>query len=209
MGRSYSQYCPVAHALDVVGERWSLLVVRELQEGPLRYSDLLGRLDGCATNVLASRLRELEQAGVVTRETLPPPAGSTVYTLTPSGEALRPVLTALALWGARTIGPPPDDSVLRPGWLVRALQTALAPVAPPDLHVGIRAGTDAATLHGSTVHDGIDDDCDAVLTGDGRAVYHLLVDGDASALDVDGDPDTVEQIREAVAAAWGGVPASL
>ena len=208
MGRSYSQYCPIAHALDVVGERWSLLVVRELQEGPLRYSDLLARLEGCATNVLAARLRELEQAGVVAREKLPPPAASTVYTLTPAGEGLRPVLTALALWGARTIGPPPDDTVLRPGWLVRALQMALVPVAPPDLHVGIRSGTDAATLCGGAVHEGIDDDCAAVLSGAGRAVYHLLVDGDTSGLEIEGDDAAVERLLDTIAAAWGRVPVS-
>ena len=96
MGRSYSQYCPIAHALDLVGERWSLLIVRELANGPLRYSDLIERLQWCSTNALATRLRELEAAGVIAKHRLPPPAASTVYELTEIGVGLRPVLTAKA-----------------------------------------------------------------------------------------------------------------
>lgn len=207
MSRSYSQYCPIAHALDVVGERWSLLVVRELQHGPLRYTDLLTRLEGCSTNVLATRLRELEQAGVVRRAKLPPPAASTVYTLTAEGEGLRPVLAALARWGARTIGPPPDDTVLQPGWLVRALRTAVAPLVPAGPAVGIRSGDEAATLEAGAVCEGIAPGCTAVLTGDGTAVYHLIVDGDASGLELEGDPAALEPILGALAAAAGGVPA--
>ena len=80
MAKCYDQYCPVAHALDLVGERWSLLVVRELlHEGPLRYSDLHARLTGCGTNILAARLKTLEQGGVVRRRQLEPPAASWVY----------------------------------------------------------------------------------------------------------------------------------
>ena len=74
--KPYDQYCPVAHALDLVGERWALLLVRELQHGPLRYSDLHERLPRCSTNVLATRLRELEAGGVIARRRLPPPAAS-------------------------------------------------------------------------------------------------------------------------------------
>ena len=90
MAKSYNQYCPIAHALDVVGERWSLLVVRELIEhGQLRYSDLHANLGGCGTNILASRLKELERHGVVCRRKLDPPAASTVYELTEYGQELR------------------------------------------------------------------------------------------------------------------------
>jgi DNA-binding HxlR family transcriptional regulator len=208
MARSYSQYCPIAHALDVVGERWSLLVVRELQHGPLRYTDLLDRLEGCSTNVLAARLRELERSGVVAREKLPPPAASTVYALTAGGEGLRPVLSALARWGARTIGPPPDDSVLRPGWLARALRTAVAPVLPIGLVLGIRSGDEAATLEAGAAHEGIAAGCDAILTGDGTAVYHLIVDGDASGMAVEGDPAAVDRLLDALAVPAGGVAAT-
>ena len=81
--KTYNQYCPIAHALDVVGERWALLIVRELVEhDQLRYSDLHANLSGCGTNILAARLKELERNGVVRRRRLPPPAASTVYELT-------------------------------------------------------------------------------------------------------------------------------
>ena len=110
MARSYSHYCPIAHALDLVGERWSLLVVRELQHGPLRYTDLLEQLPGVSTNVLAARLRELELGGILGRRRMPAPAASAVYELTELGQGLTPVLTALAHWGAHSLGPPPPDA---------------------------------------------------------------------------------------------------
>ena len=106
VAKSYNQYCPVAHALDVIGERWSLLIVRELIEHEqLRYSDLHCRLTGCGTNILAARLKDLERHGVVRRRRLDPPAASTVYELTEYGQELRPVMHVLANWGARSLGP--------------------------------------------------------------------------------------------------------
>src|SRR2546427_12402137 len=99
--RSYDQWCAVARSLDVVGERWTLLIVRDLLVGPKRYKDLLIGLPGIGTNLLADRLRELEGAGILRRTVLPPPAGSTVYELTSSGQALEPVILALGRWGAR------------------------------------------------------------------------------------------------------------
>ena len=128
--KPYNQYCPVAHALDLVGERWSLLLVRELQHGPLRYSDLHERLQGCSTNVLAARLKDLEAGEVIARRKLPPPAASTVYELTETGAALAPVLAALARWGLRTLGPPPDDFEEPSGWLEKALRTTVVAYAP-------------------------------------------------------------------------------
>ncbi|MGX1811088.1 winged helix-turn-helix transcriptional regulator [Nocardia sp. NPDC055321] len=99
--RSYDQYCGLAGALDVVGERWSLLVVRELMSGPKRYSDLAATLDGIGTSMLATRLRLLEADGVVSRRHLPPPAASLVYELTPAGWELAEAMTPLAMWGVR------------------------------------------------------------------------------------------------------------
>jgi DNA-binding HxlR family transcriptional regulator len=119
--RKFDQYCPVAHALTLVGERWSLLIVRELLHGPKRYTDLAHGLPGIGTNILAARLRELEQAGIVQKRTLPPPAASAVYELTEYGAELREALYALARWGARTIGPPGPDDELYPEWGVNAL----------------------------------------------------------------------------------------
>jgi DNA-binding HxlR family transcriptional regulator len=119
--RKFDQYCPVAHALSLVGERWSLLIVRELLHGPKRYTDLAHGLPGIGTNILAARLRELEGCGIVAKRTLPPPAASTVYELTEYGSGLREALYALARWGARTIGPPGPDDELYPEWGVNAL----------------------------------------------------------------------------------------
>jgi len=118
MGKRYEQYCPVAHALDVVGDRWALLVVRELTQGPKRYTDLADGLPGIGTNILAARLRDLEAAGIVMKRTLPPPAASRVYELTDYGLELKPVMRELALWGARSLGPPTAEDELFPGWLV-------------------------------------------------------------------------------------------
>ena len=100
--RSYSDACGMAHALDLVGERWAMHVLRELMLGAKRYSDLKADLPGISTNMLSDRLAELERNGVVRRRVLPPPAASRVYELTPYGADLEPVLMALGRWGARS-----------------------------------------------------------------------------------------------------------
>src|SRR5689334_3523121 len=98
--RTYGQHCPLAKTLDLVGDRWSLLIVRELMiHGPSRYTDLRNGLPGIASNLLADRLRELEQAGVVKREEAPPPIATALFRLTPRGEGLRDVVKAMAQWG--------------------------------------------------------------------------------------------------------------
>ena len=122
MAKHYGQYCPVAHALELVGERWSLLVVRELLGGPKRYTDLAGALPGIGTNILANRLRDLETTGVIEKRRLPPPAATNVYALTEYGEELREPLYALGRWGARSLGPPTAKDNLAPGWLVNAVR---------------------------------------------------------------------------------------
>lgn len=116
--RSYRQHCGAAAALDVIGERWSLLVVRELLDGPKRYSDLLAGLPGVATDVLAGRLRHLEAEGIVGRRSLPPPAASRVYELTAEGRRLEPLLVELTRWGLARLGSrPPDGVAFRAHWL--------------------------------------------------------------------------------------------
>src|SRR5207247_6167578 len=109
--------------------RWAWLIVRELLQGSKRYTDLAAQLPGIGTNILAARLKDLETGGVVTKRLLPPPAASRVYELTPYGLALKPVIRALALWGIQSIGPPPADEELYPGWLAGALDTTFEPVA--------------------------------------------------------------------------------
>jgi DNA-binding HxlR family transcriptional regulator len=105
--RSYGDACTIARALDVLGERWALLVVRELLLGPQRFSDLRRALPGASSNMLTDRLRELETNGVVARRRLPPPAASGVYELTAAGRELEPVLLALGTWGSRFPAPAP------------------------------------------------------------------------------------------------------
>ena len=99
--KTYGHYCPIAHSLGLVGERWTLLVVRELHFDRSGYTDLADHLPGIGTNVLALRLKELEAAGIVEKKKLPPPFSSTVYELTAAGRQLRPVLHELARFGAR------------------------------------------------------------------------------------------------------------
>jgi DNA-binding HxlR family transcriptional regulator len=130
--RSYGQYCALAKALDVVGERWSLLIVRELLLGPKRYTDLLDGLPGIATNLLSARLRELESLGIVGRRLLPPPAGSAVYELTDRGRRLEPAVLELGRWGAEFLDEPTDDT-LRPGWFFVSLRSTFRRDAAPAL----------------------------------------------------------------------------
>ena len=121
MTKHYDQYCPMAHALSLIGERWSLLIVRELLHGPKRYTDLAHGLPGIGTNILAARLRDLEEAGIVEKRKLPPPAASTVYELTEYGAGLKEALYALARWGARSLGPPTEQDDLYEDWGLNAL----------------------------------------------------------------------------------------
>lgn len=104
--RSYGQFCPIGYSLDLLGERWTLLIVRELASGPRRFTDLRTNLTGIAPNLLSDRLRALEHAGIVATRELPPPAARTVYTLTPHGSTLRPALYELARWGLDLLGAP-------------------------------------------------------------------------------------------------------
>lgn len=111
MRRTYGQYCPIARSLDVLGERWTLLIVRELLVGPQRYSDLQDHLPGLWSNLLAPRLRDLEAAGLVKRRELPPPAARLVYDLTDVGRALEPAIYELARWGLELLDDPGADVV--------------------------------------------------------------------------------------------------
>jgi DNA-binding HxlR family transcriptional regulator len=108
MTREYGQYCGLARALDLVGSRWSLLLVRELLDGPRRFTELEQRLTGIPTNILSARLRDLEDGGVIERSLQPRPFGAVVYGLTPYGKALEKSLLTLGLWGAQSLGPPPE-----------------------------------------------------------------------------------------------------
>ena len=141
--RTYGDGCGIAHALDLIGERWALLVVRELLLGPKRFTDLRDGLPNASANVLSQRLRDLEHAAVVTRRRLPPPAGSWVYELTDWGRELKPIVISLGAWALRSPSFPSDapvgtDSVMLA--LGRGAEEA------PDAIVETDAGTLSAVI---------------------------------------------------------------
>lgn len=110
--RSYNQLCGLAYALDIIGERWTMLVIRELFAGPRRFTDLQDGLPGISTNLLSERLKNLEQNGVICRRILPRPAGSTVYELTPLGRRLEKALIELGKWGSQFVTSAREDAIL-------------------------------------------------------------------------------------------------
>ncbi|MDX6412391.1 MAG: hypothetical protein QOE91_1907, partial [Gaiellaceae bacterium] len=197
MGKHYDQYCPVAHALDVVGDRWALLVVRELMQGPKRYTDLGEGMPGIGTNILAARLRDLEAAGVVTKKTLPPPAASRVYELTDYGFELKPIMRELALWGARSLGPPTAADEFFPGWLLCPIDMILGPLAPTG-RFEFRAGDEIASLVDGVACAGPIADPDVVVEGDAKALYDLFIERRLDGVSVSGDRALLDHLIDAV-----------
>jgi DNA-binding HxlR family transcriptional regulator len=190
--KRYDQYCPMAHALDLVGERWALLIVRELIHGPKRYTDLAEHLPGIGTNILAARLKSLEEFGVITKRTLPPPAASKVYELTEYGLGLKTVLRELALWGARSLGPPSPDEDLYPGWLTNALE--LWASRAPHGSLEFRVGEEIASIVDGEVRSGSVEEPDALVTGEPSDFFHLLIDGRLDDVAIEGDRDLLERL---------------
>jgi DNA-binding HxlR family transcriptional regulator len=193
--KRYDQYCPIACSLGLIGERWTLLVVRELMHGPKRYTDLVDGLHGIGTNILAARLKALEAAGLVERRKLPPPAASNVYELTPTGQGLRPVLHELARFGARLMGPPPVDA-LDPGWLVDALDLALSPISPVG-RLAFQIGDEQASLVDGLARPGLVDDPDVFVETDAIGFYHLVVNRQTDGVRIDGDFEVLERLIDA------------
>jgi DNA-binding HxlR family transcriptional regulator len=202
--KSYGQHCPVSRALDVVGDRWALLVMRELQLGPKRYTDLLDGLPGIGSSVLSTRLRDLETAGVVTKRELPAPTRVTVYEPTDAGKALGPVLLALGEWGESHGRPSGRGDLARAGWILAPLARASGKVpsgAICELRVGDEVFRASAGADGVAIRAGEAEDPDAVVTlsvGDLRA----LVSGSTSARGrarVDGDARTANALLRALA----------
>ncbi|MFE7124754.1 winged helix-turn-helix transcriptional regulator [Streptomyces sp. NPDC057617] len=161
--RSYDQYCATARALDAVGDRWTLLIVRELLAGPRRYTDLHADLPGVSTDVLASRLRDMERDELATRRRLPPPAAANVYELTERGRGLLPVLTALAEWGAPALEERRPTDAVRAHWFAVPLLPVLDGLPGPD-------GVDSYGLEG-VVEIRLDEGAFHIRLGDGDPVY--------------------------------------
>jgi DNA-binding HxlR family transcriptional regulator len=198
--RTYGDLCGIARALDFVGERWALLVVRELLLGPKRFTDLRTGLPHVSPNVLAQRLRELEEAGIVERGKLPPPAASQVYELTSRGYDLEEVVLALGRWGSRT--PIVPDTEMSVDSFVLALKTLFDPEAARDLSstYGLRIDDDrfsASVADGRfEIARGDARSPDAALHLDRQTLAELLWQGRAVAdavragnLEIEGDED--------------------
>jgi DNA-binding HxlR family transcriptional regulator len=206
MSKRYDQYCPIAHALGLVGERWSLLIVRELLHGPKRYTDLADALPHIGTNILAARLKELETCGLVTKYRLDPPAASQVYELTPYGHELKPVMRALALWGLRSIDAPTEEDELAPGWLYGAVDTVLAPAAPAG-SFEFRIGGEVAGLVDGEPRRGSIEAPDVVVDGGVDAFYWLFVERRWDGVKVEGDRELLERLFDAAGAPAAGASA--
>lgn len=180
--RSYGQQCAVAKALDVIGDRWSLLIIRELMiRDACRYTDLREGLPGIATNLLADRLKDLEEAGIILHEAAPPPVATTVFRLTDRGKALEPVIAELGRWGAPLLGQASPKDVFRDYWVALPMRLYVRDKRPadPPLRVGIHAGSEALTLEtvgdGSVrVIQGYPPNPDATLDGSPQAVLKFL-----------------------------------
>jgi DNA-binding HxlR family transcriptional regulator len=200
--RSYDQFCGIACALDLVGERWALLIVRDLILGPKRFTDLRRGLPGIGTNVLAARLRELERSGVVARRTLPPPAASTVYELTAYGRELEGPLLAVGRWGAASMGARQPEQTLRSEWFGVALKAFFRPEAAADLQAEIELrfvdGTLLARIdRGSlVVEPGSPNGADLVLETEVETLIGFLAGADVppAALAPRGDPALLERL---------------
>ena len=183
--RTYGDGCAIAHGLDLVGERWALLVVRELLLGPKRNTDLRRGLPSASPNVLSERLRELERAGVIRRRKLPPPAGSRVYELTDWGRELEQIVISLGRWAARSPSRPSDAPIVSVDSIILALRSLFDPGAAR----GLRAGYELILGEDRFRIEVADDEIEIVRGGADQA--------DAT---IDTDPGTLDRVL------WGGRP---
>jgi DNA-binding HxlR family transcriptional regulator len=204
--RRYRDACGTAQGLDIVGERWALLVVRELLLGPKRFTDLRVGLPGISTNILADRLETLETAGVVCRRTLPPPAASKVYELTDWGEELGPVVEAIGRWGVRSPWRGEEDEIGVDG-LVVSFRTMFDPEAAGGLEAGYELVLDGQPFglevgDGSIrVYRGAPDSPDARVEADADTLGALVYEGKdldealrSGDVEIGGDRSAVERL---------------
>jgi DNA-binding HxlR family transcriptional regulator len=216
--KTYGQYCALARGLDLVGDRWSLLIVRELLSlGECRYVDLQRGLPGIATNLLAGRLRDMEEAGLVQRSKLPRPTNAVVFSLTDRGAALEGVVREFIKWGAPLMSPPMPEESFRTHWLLlplRALCRDNDPAAPRQIvRVGtVDDGCDISVEAGviRVTPSGLHDRPDAVVAGDPGALVALFagqmpVNAAVKAQFITGDVDAVRRIVGGIPVAAAGM----
>ena len=179
--RSYRQYCSIAKALDVVGDRWTLLIVRELLiRGACRYTDLKNGLPGIATNLLSERIRELESAGLIRREDAPPPVAATLFYLTEAGAELEPVLDTLGRWGVRYMREAAEDDEFQGHWFSFPVSFFLHDRDPDGPRVSIELRTVGSPVvievSGGSIHTRLGTAAapDLVLDGEPQKILALL-----------------------------------
>jgi DNA-binding HxlR family transcriptional regulator len=179
--RSYGQYCSIAKALDVVGDRWTLLIIRELLiRGACRYTDLKNGLPGIATNLLSDRIRELESAGLIRREDAPPPVATTLFQLTEAGAELQPVLDAIGRWGIRYMPEPEEGDEFRSHWFAFPVSFFLHDRDPggPLVSIELRTASGPAVIEVSggsaSLRPGPAAAPDVVLEGEPQLVLALF-----------------------------------
>lgn len=179
--RSYDQYCAFAKALDVIGDRWTLLIVRELLlRERCRYTDLRQGLPGIATNLLADRLRELEKAGLVSREEAPPPIATTLFQLTSRGKALEAVVHQIGRWGGPLVAKAAKKDAFRSHWIALPARMYLKDHTPkrPPMAIEVRCGDAPVVIEtaGGEVHvrEGSAENPDLVLTGTPQVMVAML-----------------------------------
>lgn len=198
--RQYGQACSLAFALDRIGERWTLLIVRELSAGPLRFSALVRAVGGAPTDILTKRLRDLEQHGIVARRELDPPASATVYELTELGHGLERPMVELGRWGMR-LQKLEDVVDLAPTSLANAVRVILQPPEDFEMTLGLRTNRVEYRLRFEdgwiSIARGGAEDADLVLTGSPIEVVAALVVGEAGAgnVEIEGDRSLFEQLR--------------
>lgn len=221
----YAHFCPISRAAELLGERWTLLVLRELFTGPQRFTDLRRRLGGVSTSVLSERLERLAERRLVRRRTLPPPAASDVYELAEAGRALRPALLELARWGLRFMGAPRPGDQIEPAWLELGVEALLrreptpecgftlrlrrAPGAEPEASVAVRGGPGGASVCPAS------EAVDAVITAEPLTLMSVVAGTltpeeamTAGALEVDGDLERVRLLPSLFDREWMTPPAA-
>jgi DNA-binding HxlR family transcriptional regulator len=204
--RSYDQFCALARALDVVGDRWTLLIIRELFARDSRYSDLRDALPGIATNLLADRLRQLQEAGVIEVYDAPPPVRATVYRLTPRGRELRPAIRALVTWGVPLLASGQGADAFRTQWLVMPVRILFDGVDVADLApltVLVKTGNEPATIEVSREGFWMElgapvSEAQVEVTGEPEKVFDFLTgtsDARTNGVRVRGPRDAVRRLR--------------
>jgi len=206
--RRYGQFCGVTRALEIVGERWALLIIRDLLVSPKRFTDLRQGLPRIPTNILSTRLKELEEAGVVRRRVLPRPSGAVVYELTEYGQELDEIVMALGRWGAQRLGEPGPEDIVTEDSMIMAMRSTFHPEAAVGRNVRYQLNLGQIMIHMDIdngdlrVGSGEAENRDIVIEA-GPAIKALMA-GEITpdealaegSVKVTGDPDLLKQFAE-------------